>query len=183
MAAPAFAASIADWAICAGVTGTAGFLPGVSAEPVTAQAIMTLRCMEAPQHGCGDQLRACPALAKSRHRADRNAQNQEYRAPGAPALIQGNAAWANSRQPLPLGILRLGVQAMAEGREPWRPGVSPEPPSNLSPHDFQPLPRSNAAMRHALADASGRRPRILDQVPYPTTFVAKGWLATLCALR
>ena len=45
MAAPALAASIADWAICCGVTGTAGLRPGVSAEPVTAQEIMTLRCM------------------------------------------------------------------------------------------------------------------------------------------
>src|SRR6266550_5927288 len=45
MAAPALAASIADWAICGGVTGTAGFRLGVSAEPVTAHEIMTLRCM------------------------------------------------------------------------------------------------------------------------------------------
>ena len=48
MAAPALAASIDDRAICSGVTGTAGFLPGVSAEPVTAQEIMTLRCIEIP---------------------------------------------------------------------------------------------------------------------------------------
>src|SRR3954452_2834129 len=48
MAAPALAASIADCAICCGVTGTAGFFPGVSAEPVTAQEIMTLRCIEFP---------------------------------------------------------------------------------------------------------------------------------------
>ena len=33
IAAPALAASIAEAAICSGVTGTAGFLPGVSAEP------------------------------------------------------------------------------------------------------------------------------------------------------
>src|SRR5215470_6737952 len=46
-AAPALAASIDDWAICSGVTGTAGFLPGESAEPVTAQEMMTLRCMDA----------------------------------------------------------------------------------------------------------------------------------------
>src|SRR6266508_1051359 len=45
--APALAASIEDWAICCGVTGTAGFLPGESAEPVTAQDMMTLRCMDA----------------------------------------------------------------------------------------------------------------------------------------
>ena len=45
MAAPALAASIAESAICAGVTGTAGLRAGVSAEPVTAQEIMILRCM------------------------------------------------------------------------------------------------------------------------------------------
>src|SRR5215510_12695280 len=38
---------MADCAICAGVTGTAGLRPGVSAEPVTAHEIMTLRCMPA----------------------------------------------------------------------------------------------------------------------------------------
>src|SRR5215831_20377768 len=48
MAAPALAASIADSAICCGVTGTAGFFPGVSADPVTAHDIITLRCMVAP---------------------------------------------------------------------------------------------------------------------------------------
>src|SRR6184192_4223166 len=45
MAAPALAASIAEAAICSGVTGTAGLRPGVSADPVTAHEIMTLRCM------------------------------------------------------------------------------------------------------------------------------------------
>src|SRR5437588_4591143 len=45
MAAPALAASIADWAICCGVTGTAGERADVSAEPVTAHEIMTLRCI------------------------------------------------------------------------------------------------------------------------------------------
>src|SRR5882757_5144107 len=45
MAAPALAASMADCAICAGVTGTAGLRPGVSADPVTAHEIMTLRCI------------------------------------------------------------------------------------------------------------------------------------------
>src|SRR6516164_8413057 len=47
MAAPALAASMADCAICVGVTGTAGLRPGVSAEPVTAHEIMTLRCIPA----------------------------------------------------------------------------------------------------------------------------------------
>ena len=47
MAAPALAASIAEEAICSGVTGTAGFLPGESADPVTAQEIITLRCTAA----------------------------------------------------------------------------------------------------------------------------------------
>ena len=42
-AAPALAASIAERAMASGVTGTAGFLRGVSALPVTAQQIMTRR--------------------------------------------------------------------------------------------------------------------------------------------
>ena len=45
MAAPALAASSADCAISSGVTGTAGFLATVSAEPVTAQVMITLRAM------------------------------------------------------------------------------------------------------------------------------------------
>src|SRR5882724_7918897 len=45
MAAPALAASTAEAAICAGVTGTTGFFPTESADPVTAQDIITLRCM------------------------------------------------------------------------------------------------------------------------------------------
>src|SRR5215468_9138359 len=49
MAAPALAASMADCAICCGVTGTAGFFPGVSADPVTAHEIMTLRCIGCPR--------------------------------------------------------------------------------------------------------------------------------------
>src|SRR5258707_3452843 len=48
MAAPALAASMADCAICCGVTEPAGFFPGVSADPVTAHEIITLRCMVAP---------------------------------------------------------------------------------------------------------------------------------------
>src|SRR4051812_6851154 len=45
IAAPALAASRQELAICSGVTGTAGFLPGVSAEPVTAQEIITFRAI------------------------------------------------------------------------------------------------------------------------------------------
>src|SRR3954453_19005265 len=45
MAAPALAASRQELAICSGVTGPAGFLPGVSAEPVTAQEIINFRAM------------------------------------------------------------------------------------------------------------------------------------------
>src|ERR1700722_11095208 len=45
IAAPALAASIAELAICSGVTGTAGLRPGVPAEPVTAHEIITLRCI------------------------------------------------------------------------------------------------------------------------------------------
>src|SRR5262249_23718825 len=59
-AAPALAASMADWAIWAGVTGTAGFLPGVSAEPVTAHAIITLRCMVPPAGVCPPSLAHVP---------------------------------------------------------------------------------------------------------------------------
>ena len=65
MAAPALAASSAEVAICSGVTGTAGLRPGVSAEPVTAHEMMTLRCMTSPKmpgelaSPCGPQRR-CP---------------------------------------------------------------------------------------------------------------------------
>src|SRR6185437_3588836 len=53
IAAPAVAASIDDAAICAGVTGTAGLRPGVSAAPVTAQEMITLRCIHpSPKHCC-----------------------------------------------------------------------------------------------------------------------------------
>ena len=52
MAAPALAASMADAAICVGVTGTAALREGVSAEPVTAQAIITLRCIIGPGKAC-----------------------------------------------------------------------------------------------------------------------------------
>src|SRR3954471_20142850 len=45
IAAPALAASIAEAAICSGATGTAGFFPTESADPVTAQEIITLRCI------------------------------------------------------------------------------------------------------------------------------------------
>jgi hypothetical protein len=48
MEAPALAASMDDCAICCGVTGTAGFLLGVSADPVMAHEIITFRCMVAP---------------------------------------------------------------------------------------------------------------------------------------
>src|SRR5580704_19001602 len=49
MAAPALAASIDERAICSGVTGTAGLRPGVSAEPVTAHEMITLRCIVPPR--------------------------------------------------------------------------------------------------------------------------------------
>src|SRR5205085_8574601 len=44
-AAPAFAASSAEAAICSGVTGTAGFFGGVSKPPVSAQVMTTCRLM------------------------------------------------------------------------------------------------------------------------------------------
>src|ERR1700730_11335245 len=80
IAAPALAASIADWAICCGVTGTAGFLPGVSADPVTAQEIITLRCMRNPRRA------VLPAATLTGRR--RRAQSR-YRAPwGTPRYVQ-----------------------------------------------------------------------------------------------
>src|SRR5262250_3180725 len=71
MAAPALAASSADWAICAGVTGTAGLRPGVSADPVTAHEIMTLRCMAPPSR--------CPARARDRTLGERGTQAESVR--------------------------------------------------------------------------------------------------------
>src|SRR5215203_6139019 len=47
-AAPAFAASSAEFAISAGVTGTAGFFDGVSNEPVSAQVMTVFRDMFSP---------------------------------------------------------------------------------------------------------------------------------------
>ena len=67
MAAPALAAaSSAEVAICSGVTGTAGLRPGVSAEPVTAHEMMTLRCMTSPQNArlIGEPLRSRSADAR-----------------------------------------------------------------------------------------------------------------------
>jgi hypothetical protein len=48
IAAPALAASSAEVAICSGDTGTAGFFPVVSADPVTAQVITIFRDMGSP---------------------------------------------------------------------------------------------------------------------------------------
>src|SRR5580658_1264250 len=62
MAAPALAASIEERAICSGVTGTAGLRPGVSAEPVTAQEIMTLRCVVPPNAFADDRYRRASAI-------------------------------------------------------------------------------------------------------------------------
>src|ERR1700683_1713509 len=59
IAAPALAASSAEVAICSGVTATGGLRPGVSAEPVTAHEMMTLRCMTSPK--CSANWRAFPA--------------------------------------------------------------------------------------------------------------------------
>src|SRR5437660_6124425 len=77
MAAPAVAASMADCAICCGVTGTAGFFPGVSADPVTAHEIITLRCMVAPAFCQRSQFNpACnPAQARIASGPDRQLVN------------------------------------------------------------------------------------------------------------
>src|SRR5215467_11679980 len=60
IAAPALAASMADCAICWGVTGTAGFLAGVSADPVTAQEIITFRAI-----GSSHSAALCAGVAAS----------------------------------------------------------------------------------------------------------------------
>ncbi len=79
IAAPALAASIADWAIWDGVTGTAGFLPGVSADPVTAHEIITLRCIRDPQRLCGRHL-------SRRRRARPVREPEKQQAPPAPQI-------------------------------------------------------------------------------------------------
>src|ERR1039458_3720818 len=71
MAAPALAAWIAEAALARRVAGTGGLRPGVSAEPVTAQAIITLRCIirlpSAPPNGSLDaQMRVVHHLAPLR---------------------------------------------------------------------------------------------------------------------
>src|SRR5580698_3766637 len=70
MAAPALAASSAEAAICSGVTGTAGLRDGVSADPVTAHAIITLRCMvRLPTVSLDAQMRVVHDLAPLRYLA------------------------------------------------------------------------------------------------------------------
>src|SRR5215469_11704653 len=64
MAAPAFAAAMPDSAICFGVTGTAGFLPGVSAPPVKAQAIITFRAIVSSSFDFAAYYRRAPAMAQ-----------------------------------------------------------------------------------------------------------------------
>jgi hypothetical protein len=78
---------MADCAICSGVTGTAGLRPGVSADPVTAHEIMTLRCMPPP----------CPrhcfskAYSEDRPEAQGSARNVGMQAARL-AAIAGTAA-------------------------------------------------------------------------------------------
>src|SRR5215475_11263086 len=109
MAAPALAASIADWAIWAGVTGTAGFFPGVSAEPVTAQAIITLRCMDAPRdlffRVQFRQLSALSARRLSQKIVQKASRGIWQFDPGQQRLREWRVIWHS---------LRLGVSAPAE---------------------------------------------------------------------
>src|SRR5262245_56433213 len=96
MAAPALAASTADAAICCGVTGTAGFLPGVSADPVTAQEIITLRCMVLPRCQVGVPTLRDRSLGKSSPRVSIIVRRIGH--PAAP----GKAAPRVPRRRLPL---------------------------------------------------------------------------------
>src|SRR5215469_852365 len=137
MAAPALAASIADCAICAGVTGTAGFLPGVSAEPVTAQAIMTLRCMCPPRKyvsyaGNLARFRRGGIRGRSRLHVAQTSLGCRIRGFAAERLRNAEIAAKCRRfdscqyfEPggaLGCSSLQVGVQAPAGGREPRRLG-------------------------------------------------------------
>src|SRR5205807_10526111 len=98
MAAPALAASIADCAICAGVTGTAGLRPGVSAEPVTAHETMTLHCMPPSQ----DTDRALQrSLARGRCRAQSLAWAEWIKANGCGSCPQPVGQRVNPNRPHP----------------------------------------------------------------------------------
>src|SRR5665811_2060896 len=100
MAAPALAASIADAAMSRGVTGTAGLRAGVSADPVTAQAIITLRCIirlpSAPPNGSLDaQMRVVHHLAPLRDLARRARRRQH--AGESVSLLAGVAGFLHGR--------------------------------------------------------------------------------------
>src|ERR1700760_1478886 len=101
MAPPALAASIADCAICAGVTGTAGFLPGVSAEPVTAQAIITLRFMFPPAAACRRSL--AHVRVKDRRRCMTSAH-----VPLAPAAARAGGFRLAKAVGVPRGLILAG---------------------------------------------------------------------------
>src|SRR6185369_17696796 len=92
IAAPALAASIADCAICCGVTGTAGLRPGVSAEPVTAHEIITLRCMGTPA-GPGEWA-SIAEIARTCPRS-RNAACMDP--PSAAAALRPVLRWAKAK--------------------------------------------------------------------------------------
>src|SRR5215218_6933157 len=71
-AAPALAASIADVAICSGLTGTCGLLPTVLPDPVTAQVMKTsqfiacpLWCRERPVSCLNGQSANCSSGRRS----------------------------------------------------------------------------------------------------------------------
>src|SRR5262245_60236990 len=83
-AAPALAASTQELAICSGVTGTAGFLPGESADPVTAHEMITLRCIAVTLPG-----------AQSTHGAFIRAFDARY---GTPAKARPQAAVGHHRK-------------------------------------------------------------------------------------
>src|SRR5437016_9686814 len=105
-AAPALAASTQDCAICAGLTGTAGFFPGESADPVTAHEMMTLRCIVlaprgapvAPKRTLGDT----GLQAESRHRGRCRAtmatsEAQQGFVPAGSPVLSGPAAGRDDR--------------------------------------------------------------------------------------
>src|SRR5690349_24654535 len=174
IAAPALAASIADCAICAGVTGTAGFFPGVSAEPVTAQAIITLRFICPPAGACRGKLSAVSA------RPDTGAGQAESSGRLDPGQSRG--LWGR----LACGI--LGRESVGGARELRRLAGAPFDPSStipsnrrtaqINPQDRALTPQASRPDGVARGPPQGRRTR------YPARiFPAKRMLATRNALR
>src|SRR4029078_695152 len=128
MAAPALAASMADCAICSGVTGTAGLRPGVSADPVTAHEIITLRCMPPP---CAYDLVSPEAYSEDGAKAQganspRDARRGGwYRRRAEKACRRRSGAAARPIPELRFVTASLHVSCVPAARPDFRPGGFP----------------------------------------------------------